>query len=103
MSRWAVTSRALWGGVIARASAVVVTGGTLVGGAIASRRAAQAAAAPASPAAVSTRPAAKPGQPTPTPELVQVPGEQAPRPGVAGTVLDVTGEEITIKSLRGPT
>jgi hypothetical protein len=98
-----MTSRALWGGAIALAVAVVLVGGIWVGGAIAERRLARAEAA-----AGATRPAAptrvlKPGGPTPTPELLQVPGQAAPKPGMVGTVLDVTGNEITIKSRQGPT
>ena len=93
--------RLLLGTLIALIAVVLVVGGTILGGTIALRRVARAEAA-----VTATQQAArptKPGQPTPTPELVSLPGETKPRPGVAGTVLDVTGTEITIKSRQGPT
>jgi hypothetical protein len=94
-------NKLLLGGLIAVVALALVVGGTLAGGAIALRRATRAEAA-VSATVQATRPV-KPGQPTPTPELVSLPGQAKPRPGVAGTVLDVTGNEITIKSRQGPT
>jgi hypothetical protein len=98
-----MTSKALWGGAIALVVAVVLVGGIWVGSAISERRLARAeGAATATRQAASTK-VVKPGGPTPTPELVQVPGQAAPKPGMVGTVLDVTGNEITIKTRQGPT
>lgn len=94
-------SKLLLGTLIALLAVVLVVGGTILGGTIALRRVARAEAA-----VTATQPAArpaKPGQPTPTPELVALPGQTKLRPGVAGTVLDVTGAEITIKTRQGPT
>src|SRR5262245_39454649 len=111
LSRWAMTSRALWGGAIALLVALIVVGGTLAGSAIASRRSAQAAEV-----AVATYQAAtaRPGRARPdgvgaragaTPaDRVALPGQAGPtRPGLVGVVLDVTGDEITVKSRQGPT
>jgi hypothetical protein len=101
-----MTSRALWGGAIALVVALVIVGGTLAGSAIASRRSAQAAeVAVATHQAAEARPArARPQAAATEPELISLPGQSgAPRPGVVGVVLDVTGNEITVKSRQGPT
>jgi hypothetical protein len=95
-----MTSKALWGGVVALVVAFVIGGGVWLGGAIADQRAARAEAAAGQP--VPAKPP-KPGAPVATPNMVQVPGQAAPRPGIAGVVLDVTGNEITVKSRQGPT
>ena len=101
--KWAMTSKALWGGATALAVAIVLVGGIWVGGVIAERRLASAEAAANSTRQSGSTRAVKPGGPTPTPELVQVPGQAAPKPGMVGTVLDVTGNEITVKTRQGPT
>jgi hypothetical protein len=107
-----MTSRALWGGAIAFFVAVVVVGGTLAGSAIASRRSAQAAevavatyqAEAAKPGRARTEAGAGRAAPAATAERVSLAGQSGPpRPGVVGVVLDVTANEITVKSRQGPT
>src|SRR5207245_439941 len=113
LSRWATTSKALWGGALALVVALVVVGGTMAGSAIATRRSAQAAeVAIATYQGEALEPgqarleggAAKPQRADARPERVSLPGQTgAPRPGIVGVVLDVTGDEITVKSRQGPT
>lgn len=95
-------SRILSGGLIALVALVLVVGGTVAGGAIALHRTAAAEAAAFATAQASVK-AARPGVPRPTPGMVQLPGQARLRPGIAGVVLDVTRDEITIKSRQGPT
>jgi len=106
LSRWAMTSRALWGGAIALVVALVIVGGTLAGSAIASRRSPQAAqVAVATYQAAAARPVRpRPPAVPPEPELGSPPGQiHVPPPAIADAVPAATAHEIKVNTHQAPT